>query len=174
MRELTIRLKFTKHSLGNVKSRVRPGAFIFARSPQGNVTFLSSWHSANMRLASQLLGRHQDEVAKIFWDINVDGAMRADCWYQRYYRSSTGKNRYVLHEAFFPGQTVGINCVVPAVISDDDFWRLMQIAGQYRGLSPWHPSEYGFFSVDTLRPRRKITLEADVPVEIGQEEVRDK
>lgn len=155
MRELTVRIRLTKHCLGNVKSRTKDGSFTLPRSPSGHVTFLASWHHANMRFAAQLLGKHQDEVGKIFWDINVDGLPHDDCWHRRYYRAAGGKRRYALHEAFFAGQVVGLNCVVPSTITDDDFWRLMSLSGQYRGLSPWKPGEYGLFEVDGLRPRRR-------------------
>lgn len=154
MRELTIRLRFTKHSLGNVKARDGSGKFLFPRNPRGFITFLSSWHRVNLHFASQILGRHQDEVNKISWDIQVDGHIRHNGFYRRYYVNDQGKKHFCLHEAFIPGQIVGINCVVPSIISDDDFWRLMQLAGQYRGISPWKPGEYGFFEVESIRPRR--------------------
>jgi hypothetical protein len=154
MRELTVRIRFTKHSLGNVKDKDGGRFSLLRGSEDRSVLFLATWHQANMRFASQLLGRHQDEVAKISWDIQLDGVVRRDCWFRRYYNTAQGKQRYCLHEAFFPGQTVGINCVVPATITDDDLWRLMQIAGRYKGLSPWRPGEYGFFEVVSIRPRR--------------------
>lgn len=154
MRELTVRVRFTKHSLGNVKAKDGSGRFLMPRNLNGLVTFLASWHHANMRFAAQLLGRHQDEVGKVLWDIQVDGHTRKDCWHRRYYSTGTIKQRYTLHESFMPGQVVGINCVVPAAITDDDLWRLLTTAGKYKGLSPWHPGEYGFFEVESIRPRR--------------------
>jgi hypothetical protein len=161
MRELTVRLRFTKESLGNVKDRKGGGKFRLPRNPGGRVTFLASWHHTNMRFAAQLLGRHQDEVGKILWDIQVDGQTRADPWHRRYYSDAKGKVRYCFHEAFMPDQVVGINCVVPAAISDEDFWTLVSMAGQYRGLSPWHPGEYGFYEVESIRPRRATRPAAD-------------
>jgi len=107
-----------------------------------------------MRFAANLLGRHQDEVGKIHWDISVDGNVRKDRWYRRYYRAQNGKRRYSLHEAFFPGEVIGVNAVVPVRIDDNDFWRLMNLAGRYRGLSPWKPGEYGCFEVHSLLTRR--------------------
>lgn len=154
MRELTVRLKFTKHCLGNVKARDGSGKFLLPRNPKGFVTFLSSWHQANMRFAAQILGRHQDEIGKILWDIAVDGRVKRDGYHRRYYSVGTGRQRFCVHEAFMPGQVVGINCVVPISISDDDLWRLMQLAGQYKGISPWKPGEYGFFEVESIRSRR--------------------
>ncbi len=158
MRELTVRIRFVQHSLGNQKLQDGTGRFVFSRSPcdfeqGGRITFLASWHQANMRLASQLLGRHQDEVRKIYWDIHVEGQLRSDCWYRVYYGQATQRRRYSLHEAFFPGEIVGIHCLVPSVITDEDLWQLVQKAGQYKGLSPWKPGEYGKFEVMSIRPR---------------------
>lgn len=154
MRELTVRVRFTKDSLGNVKSK-DSNAFLMPRSPQGRVTFLSSWHRANLRFASSLLGRHQDCVGDVCWDISVDGDVGPDGWHRRYYQSGEGRTRYALHEAFPAGSEVGIHCVVPAAISDDDFRNLLQAAGRYRGLSPYRPGEYGFFEVASIGPRKR-------------------
>lgn len=159
MRELTVRIRFVKHCLGNVKDG--SGRFLLPRSHRGQVTFLASWHHINLRFAAQTLGRHQDEVSKIHWDIHVDGQTRTDCWYRRYYSTGQSRPRFALHEAFMPGQIVGLNCVVPSAISDEDFWRLMQLAGQYRGLSPWRPGEYGFFEIESIRPRRVIVSDVE-------------
>lgn len=153
MRELAVRIRFTRHSLGNVKQKTG-GRFVLPRSPSGSVIFMATWHQANMRYAAQVLNKHQDEVLKIHWDIAVDAVVESDCWYRRYYTVTGGKQRYVLHESFFPGQVVGFNCVVPPAITDDDLWRLMTTAGQYRGLSPFRPGEYGQYEVVTIRPRR--------------------
>ena len=164
MREVTVRIKFTKHCLGSVKRDDRTGKFYLPRDPNGSVVFLSTWHAANMRFAAKVFGRHQDEVSKIHWDIAVDGIVREgrDGWYRRYYIvNGAAKERYALHEAFVPGQIVGINCVVPSTITDGDFWQLMEIAGRYRGLSPSKPGEYGHFEVVSIRPRRTQAEERD-------------
>lgn len=158
MRELTVRIRFTKASLGNVK---KGDTFHLPRNPQGYVTFLAGWHRANLRFAAAVLNIHHEEVEKIHWDIAVDGAVRDQPWYRRYYKSGGGRSRFVQHEAFFAGQEVGVNCVVPSTITDDEFWRLMAVAGQYRGLSPARPGEYGFFEVVGLRPRRPLRSAED-------------
>jgi len=162
MRELTVKIRFLQHCLGNQKLRDGSGRFRFSRSPSGQIVFLSSWHRANMRLAAQLLGRHQDEVDKIQWDIHIEGSLRKDKWHAVYYRSGNSRRlRYSLHEAFFPEQTILINCVVPMAISEQDFWQLMQKAGQYKGLSPWKPGEFGKFEVVKIRPRYAPAEEDD-------------
>jgi hypothetical protein len=156
MRELSVQICFTRPSLGNGQSgRARDGRRFFARSLSGRVLFLATWHQANMAFAAQALGRHQDAVAKVHWDVEVDGVVRRDGWYRRYYRSAGGKPRYCLHEAFLAGQTVTLNCVVPAAIPDDDFRRLLELAGTYRGLSPYRPAEYGLYRVEQIQPRRE-------------------
>jgi len=162
VRELTVRIQFTKHSLGNVKVQ-KTGRFEFARNPTtGTIMFLPTWHLSNLRFAAQLLGRHQDTVKAIHWDVAVDGVVPAGSWYRRYYAvAGTRKQRFVLHEAFPPGHIIGLNCVVPENISDDAFWELMRIAGQYRGLSPAKPIEYGHFDVVSIRPRSNPNACAD-------------
>jgi hypothetical protein len=162
MRELTIRIRFTVPCLGNVKLRDGSGRFVLPRTPdESHVMFLASWHNANMRFASELLGRHQDEVQKIGWDIAIDGVVRRR-WERRYYTNPSGVQRYAKHEAFFAGQTIGLNCAVPRTISDDDLLQLMNLAGQYRGLSPWRPGEYGLFEVVSITGRRRTAPPADV------------
>jgi hypothetical protein len=164
MRELTIGIRFTSHSLGSVKDE-HTGHFKFAVSPQRKLLFLASWHRANMRFAAKLLGKHQDEVDKIHWDIELDAALQNPCWFERYYEVRQGKQRYCLHQALFPGQVVGINCVVPPPITDDDLWQLQSLAGRYRGLSPWKPGDHGHFEVISIRPRRTLQNDAQEPPE---------
>lgn len=155
MRELTIRIRFTTRSLGNVPEPTSLGRLFMPRNVDGGVIFLATWHNANMRFAAKVLGKHQDEVDKIVWDIVVDSSPHEDRWFKRFYtKTEGGKARFVIHETFVPGQVVGINCVVPNAISDEDMWRLMNLAGQYKGLSPARPFEFGKFEVESIRPRR--------------------
>ena len=156
MRELTVRIRFLTESLGNEKDP-KTGKFYFQRSAgrQGKILFLASWHMANMKFAANMLGRHQDAVSKIFWDIELDAELRENnvtrCYYKK---SANSRERWSTHESFVKGQIIAINCVVPDSINDDDFWSLMQIAGKYRGLSPWKPTQYGHYEVVSIRQRR--------------------
>lgn len=154
MRELTVRIRFTRPSLGNVKEQGGKGRFMLPRDVGGRVTFLSTWHAANLRFAAKVLGRHQDAVGEADWDIVVDGRVRRDGFFNRFLPSRGKRERFVIHEAFMPGQIVGINCVVPATIGDDDFWELLRLAGRYKGLSPFQEKGYGLFEVESIRPRR--------------------
>jgi hypothetical protein len=156
MRELSVKIKFTNPSLGNEKDQ-RTGRFNFQRSAgrEGKILFLASWHQSNLRFAADMLGRHHSTVEKICWDIEVDGQVREKCLTRCYYRKKPGgKERWSTHESLVKGQTIVINCVVPATIDDEDFWSLMNLAGKYKGLSPWQPGKYGHFEVVSIRPRR--------------------
>ena len=169
MRELTVRIEFTSPCLGNVKLKdgtPLSGRFVMLRSPDKHVMFLPTWWQANMVLAAKVLGRHHAAVKKIHWDAFVDGIPRRrrcndgdyePVWFSRYYGS--GRRRYSLHEAFYQGQTVGINCIVPPPIDDDTFLRLMNTIGRYKGISPFKPGEYGMFKVVTIQPRKAPELE---------------
>jgi hypothetical protein len=164
MRELTVRVRFTGPSLGNVKSRDGAvSSFVFHRNDDGRIVFLASWHRANMRFAAQLLGKHYDHVQHILWDVVVDGGLRKgrEKWFSRYFSTQNGRRRYVKHEAFQVGQTVGINCAVPQGITDDELLQLMNLAGRYKGLSPWKPGEYGHFEVESIQPRRRRMPDPD-------------
>lgn len=156
MRELAVRIRFTDASLGNEKD-LKTGRFKFQRSPgpDGKILFLATWHQANLKLAAEMLGRHQEHIRRIFWDIEIDAELREKCLTRCYYRKSPqSRERWSTHESLVKGQTVGINCVVPSEIDDEDFWSLMQIAGKYKGLSPWKPGEYGHYEIVSIRPRR--------------------
>lgn len=167
MRELTIRIEFTSPSLGNVKrkdSTRLSGRFLMLRSPNdGPVLFLPTWWQANMRFAAAVLGRYQSDVKQIHWDAAVEGNPRqketkngvVPAWYPVYRPSKAAgkKRRYSLHEAFYEGQVVGINAIVPPSISDVVFHRLMDLIGRYQGISPYKPGEFGRFRVVSLQPR---------------------
>ena len=89
MRELSIRIKFTDASLGNEKDQ-KTGRFKFQRSPgsEGKILFLATWHQANLKMAAEMLGRHQEHIKRIFWDIEIDAELRDKCLARCYYRKS--------------------------------------------------------------------------------------
>lgn len=157
MRELSVRLKFVTPCLGNAK-QPKSGFYFFQRSHghERKILFLASWHRANMRVASQMLGRYQSAVEQICWDIEIDGVLRANCMTRHFLpKTASGRTRYSVHEAFFPEQEITINCAVPAEIDDSGFWTLLQLAGKYRGLSPFRPRDYGRYEVVSVCARRR-------------------
>lgn len=172
MRELTVRIKFTKPCLGNVKrysvdtvSGRRWPYFVMPRTPSGQVRFEARWWRASLQFAANVLCAHQKAVREIRFDIAVDGSPSPELrsFYKRYFDAK----RFVKHEAFHEGEIVGVNCVVPSSISDDDLWRLMDIVGRFRGISPFGPQEYGFFTVVSITRKH-------LPIPEPVEYVRDK
>jgi hypothetical protein len=155
MRELSVRICFTAHCLGNVKKfHIEKGKkrtyFLMPKTHDGKVIFMPVWWKAILAKAADVFCRHQDEVKKIVFSMEVDGNPRAipEQFYHRYY----AEDRFSKHEAFFPGDVIGVTCIVPDAISDQDFGRLMTLAGKYCGISPARPNEYGFFSVVSVQP----------------------
>ena len=159
MRELTVRIRYSQFCLGNSKGS--QGNLLLPRDADGSLIFMASWHKQNMKLASQIYGQHQKAVLKILWDPKIDVVLQDTPWHKRTYLTRKGKSRYVLHEAIFPGQCVGINCLVPPAISDDELIALMNLAGKYKGLSPFKPGEFGRFTVDQVWSRRETPEHVD-------------
>jgi hypothetical protein len=94
----------------------------------------------------------------ILWDDSVDGELGHKHWYRRWFTSpGSNKPRYAQHEAFMPGQIVGIHCMLPVSIPDADLAALMTVAGRYIGLSPWRPGSFGKFVVESVRSRQALT-----------------
>ncbi len=162
MREMTVRIQFTQPCLGAaVRHQEKTGNLYFVRNPAGSILFLQTWHQQNMRFAAQLLGITAVKTDKILWDTVVDGrpAEGENRWHCVYRPVAAGvKRRYSRHEAFQPGRVIGLNCVVPEEISDDELWQLMAAAGRFRGLSPYRPAEnlteHGRYEVISVRRRR--------------------
>lgn len=155
MRELSLRLAFSKHCLGNVKrfhsiDGKRRTYFLLPRSPEGRVIFLPTWWTAVLAKAAEVLCYHQDTVKTVKFSLEVDGLPRPvpEQFFRRYYE----EGKFWKHEAFYPGDVIGLTCLVPDSISDEDFQRLMTIVGKYYGISPARPNEYGFFTVLSVQP----------------------
>ena len=144
LQEVTIRLRFNNECLGAVRKR---DCNEMLKDPEGRVMFMQTWWQAVISYAAKVLNKHQDLVKQIDWDPLVDGVPKR---YKRYYEPG----RFTLHEAFLKGDVIGVNCVLPAGISIDDLWSLLQVAGTYKGISPYKPDrKYGTFEVIEIRPR---------------------
>ena len=150
MRELTIRLKFTKACLGNVKRAddSKWPRYYLPRNPDGQIRFEAKWWRSSLKFAAEIMNKHHREVNDIQFDVIIDG--RPDTNPDNFYKRFIDKKRYIKHEAFKEGDLIGVNCVVPSSISDDELWQLMTYVGQYRGISPFGPKEYGLFTVESI------------------------
>lgn len=166
MRELTVKIRFVTPCLGNIKTthkveNAETGAkkkrtvFKFPRNHEGKVILMQAWWASVMRSAADVMCRHQKFVEGIRFSLEVDGI--PERVFKRYYENS----RYSSHEAFLANDVIGISCLVPPTINNDDFWRLMSLAGEYYGMSPFRPGEFGFFKVDSIKLRGPEPEEPD-------------
>jgi len=170
MRELTVRIRFTTHCLGNVRKHYRAKGrlrnyYVLPRNPEGKVIFMPTWWATTLRRAAEILCKHFKEVEQIRFALEVDGNPRPipDQLFRRYFEA----DKFSSHEAFFPGDVIGATCAVPDAIDDDDFHRLLTYAGKYCGMSPGHPNKFGYYVVESVIPttpkqftqRKQRTLE---------------
>jgi len=173
MQEVTIRLRFLRECLGSVRRKTRRDQTIYEmpRSPaqDGRVMFLPSWWRSLMQYASKVANLHQRLAGSVDWDPHVDGNPRRDWRRTVVSRSEDKRNRqrYALHEAFHPGAVIGVNAVLPDGISIEEFQRLLEIAGTYRGISPFKSDDdkYGTFEVVSIMPSASHRREQKTHVE---------
>lgn len=156
MQEVTINLRFNRVCLGAAKRR-RNGQvyFGFDRDPAGRVMFMPAAWLGVMRYAAKLANKHHSIVHKIDWCPVVEGAPRND-WRRTIVSQHNGETRshYAVHEAFQPGDVIILSSVLPDEITLEDFERLLEIVGKYKGFSPFNNTteHYGTFEVISITP----------------------
>jgi hypothetical protein len=168
MQEVTARIRFTQPCLGSARKQYGKSGVIYAmvRNPAGAVMFMPTWWGSITRYAAQVLSAHHKEVANISWDPGVDGTTRQWKRYLPQKVVSPGARRpFALHEAFLVSDVIGVNCVLPSKLAIAEFWRLLDVAGRYRGISPHNPREYGNFEVVEIRTRRRKVEPAEAEIE---------
>lgn len=155
MQEVEIILRFNRVCLGATKKKKRGQVvFCFDRDPAGRVMFMpSSWLSC-LRYAAKLTNKHHAAVKKIDWCPVISGLPRTD-WRRNIFSQHDGETKchYAVHEAFRPGDQITLSAVLPDEVTIDDFDRLLQVVGKYRGFSPFNnPQEkYGTFEVISIK-----------------------
>jgi len=136
------------------------------RDPEQRVIFKPVWWQSLMRYAAKVLNRHHDAVKGIDWDPVIDGDTRL---FRRYYRP----RQYMLHEAFYPGDVIGVNVVLPDRLTIADFTQLLDVAGRYKGISPYGSDQkYGTFEVMDVKRRVRVTPSERVTASASQQPVR--
>ena len=119
-------------------------------APDARVMFLPTWWEHLMAFAAQVLGRHHGAIKKINWDPVIDGVPQE---FKRFY----AEGRYTLHEAFLVGDQVTVRAVIPSGLAIDDFAELLQVAGQYRGISPYRKDKrYRFGTFEVLSVQKRV------------------
>jgi len=165
VQEVRVLLRFTVPCLGADK-RIRDGlgvVFCFPRTPDGQVLFPQTWWRAIVTHAARIKNIPTAVIKKIEWSPAIDGSPRL---WQRYIqepgRAEGGRPRYAQHEAFLPGRVIGVECILPVDLKVGIFAALMEVAGKFRGISPYKPGEYGRFTVVSVQPAGRAIPESDV------------
>jgi len=147
MTEVEAELRFNQPALGGCREQK---IHRMLRDPDGRVMFLPTWWGHLMVFAAQVLGRHHGVVKQINWDPVIEGQTQE---FERFY----GQGCFTRHEAFLPGDCIHVRAVLPATLSVEDFSELLQVAGQYRGISPYRKDKrYRFGTFEVLSVQRRV------------------
>lgn len=156
MRELRVRVRFTKACLGNQKQPAAAGkwpVYLLPRGADRKVRFDPSWWRSGLLFAAKLANRHQDVVGRIA----VDGKVYSDPSSQSVYRRPLPGDRYVKHECFPAGMSVELHMAVPEEISDVELRVLLDKMGEFRGISPFGHRDFGFFVVERIESWESVS-----------------
>lgn len=152
--EVTVRLRFTTPSLGDVRS---PNRDTMRRDREGKIVYLQAWWRATLKFAAHAISRHHKEVEEIQADPLIDGKTSV---YKRYYSLDGFKE----HEAFLDGDEVVARFMLPNKLSIGEFHELLEVAGKYAGISPYgFKQNFGRFVVMSIEPIRRAHVSIDPP-----------
>ena len=131
------------------------------RDKDGKIIYLQAWWRATLKFAAHAISRHYKEVEEIQADPLIDGKTST---YRRYY----SLDGYKEHEAFLDGDEIVVRFMLPNKLSLEEFRQLLEVAGQYAGISPYgFKQNFGRFVVVSVEPvRRSYVVSADP--QIGQ------
>jgi hypothetical protein len=148
MQAVVIRIRFSRPCLGALKTAM---SFNMLRDQNERVIFLPGWWREILHFGARLLGFPRSVVEAVEWDQIIDGNL------SRFTRRGTRRRRpraFAVHEAFLPGDIIGVRAVLPDGLSIDSFWRLLCAGGTYHGISPYRTvhRRYGTFEVISVIP----------------------
>lgn len=155
MIEYAAKLEFTSPCLGNTKKEWIAGSgakrtyFAMPRTSQGRINFQPNWWRSNLRKAAGVLAKAVPSLESVHVDPMILGTPK-ETQPARFFRRYYSGNIYALHEAFMPGESIGLRIVVPPEIDRDMLWQLFDTSGRFYGISPARPGEFGFFFVTDL------------------------
>lgn len=156
MEEVAIRLRFNRPCLGAAKrTRGKQTIFCMDRDPAQRVMFMPAAWQAVMRYAGKLANRHQSLVKDIDWNPIIDGVPSKE-WRRTIVKPGGTSSHYALHEAFLPGETIGVTAVIPDGMTISDLEALLEIVGTYKGFSPFNNNtdKFGTFEVISVEQKR--------------------
>jgi hypothetical protein len=127
----------------------KDGKDLFPRNPEGRVVFLQSWWRAGLGYAAQALCRFQNDVKKIQTAPEVVGEVSI---YKRWYTKEDSWD----HECFDTGSVIQVRFCLPRRLQVADFHELLDVAGEYVGISPYgYKQDFGRFEVLEVRPYKR-------------------
>jgi hypothetical protein len=153
MEEVRIQLRFNRPCLGAAKRQENQRTiFRMDREPTGRVMFMPSAWQGVMRYAAKVANRHQALVKDIDWNPVIEGLPGRE--WRRTIMDGRRRTHYALHEAFMPGDVITVTAVLPDGMDRESFRKLMDIAGMYRGFSPFNnqTEKFGTFEVVSIEP----------------------
>lgn len=114
----------------------------------------AAWQSV-MVYAGKLANLHQTLVKKIDWNPIIDGEPSREWRRQIVHQNGSGAH-FALHEAFMPGDEIGVTAVIPPGMRRTEFQELLEIVGKYKGFSPFNNAteKFGTFEVLRIDPGR--------------------
>jgi hypothetical protein len=166
MTEVTLRIRFTQPCLGAKPIRQRDGAMVYcmSRGLSGQVLFPPAWWRAIVAHGARVKGGSVALANRISWSLDVDGVPNR--WARHVPRTTDRRGHQVYHEAFLPGDIVGVDCVLPPELQPDTFWRWMDAGGKYLGISPFKHGEWGRFEVVAVEVLNASPVKQGQPDEV--------
>lgn len=143
MQEVHVKLQFNQPCLGHVRAK---NLNRMIRDAEGRVMLLPTWWASIANYAAQLLNVPSELIKKVDWCPVVDGVTSV---YRRFYEPG----KFTLHEAFLPGDIIGLSCVIPDGMTPATLSEVLDVAGKYRGMCPYKPEKkQGTFAVVEIEP----------------------
>jgi len=148
MVEVVVTLRFVTPCLGGRRAKELGQPDTMSRDRDGHVIFQQNWWNSLLSYGAQAFSKHQSRVREIRWDPIVDGSTEI---YERYWTGT----EHTDHEAFPAGSEIGVRAMLPSKFSINDFKKILEIGGKYKGISPYgYDDGYGRFEVVEVRRAR--------------------
>jgi hypothetical protein len=148
MIEVTLRIRFTQPCLGHKPRRRKPDDLVVLAMPRGQsgrVMFPPAWWRAIVAHGARVKGGSASLASKVAWSLDVAGETQQ--WIRYVPKADGRKAGHVHHEAFLPGDVIGVDCVLPPGLKPEVFRVWMDAGGKYLGISPYKHGEWGRFEV---------------------------
>lgn len=127
MKRVRLTIRFVRPCLGGVRSEPKD---MFERDPvTGKIVFMNSWWQSVLEYGARALNKNIQLVPDTLFDLYVDAPV---CDYRRHHSRGV-----TVHEAFCANTELSVDVLLPDGMSVDDFREMMELAGRFRGISPY-------------------------------------